>query len=265
MILVTAVLAWRGPVSLPCSVLSAAVFCSQPSCAQSSMEPPDGWASLLPLPLRPEPGRRDPAQPHRGSAAYHPIGLVLVVGSATPHYHALLESYPGVENCLVDVTRLLRLPHDAPRDGRTGFDTACFDRISRMPAFSPLVAAGIEIFYRTHTCWLSTVDAGATARWQSAVQSLPTRAPGSGARASTLRSRPPSLRALFWTTYGRGSWCILPGVRACRSRYSISRLSTGSTRAARLEVAARRSRAPRTNAAGVRRNFCRLLQGTSSC
>ena len=99
------------------------------------MELLEGRASLLPLPLRPEPRRRDPAQPHCGSAAYHPIGLVLVVGSDTLPYRELLEFYPCVENCLMDVTHLLRLPHNAQSDDRTVFETACFDRISRMPAF----------------------------------------------------------------------------------------------------------------------------------
>jgi hypothetical protein len=168
-----------------------------------------------------------------------------------------------VENCLLDVTHLLRLPHDAPRDGRTGFETACFDRISHMPAFSPLVTAGIEIFYRTH---LLVVHCRRGRHRSVGVRLLPTPAPGSGARASTLRSRPLSLRAPFWINYARGSWYTLPGVRACRFRYSISRLSTGSTRAARYGVAARsRPRAPHTNGAGGRRSFCRLLQETSSC
>ncbi len=105
---------------------------------------------LLPPALRADPGRIDPAHPYRGSAARHLIGLVLVVGSATNHYRQLLEHYPSVLNCMMNVTEPLRLPRDVPREGDSGFDFACVARIASMPAFDPLVAAGVEIFYRTH-------------------------------------------------------------------------------------------------------------------
>ena len=101
------------------------------------------WEHLVPPALLDDPGHLDPAIPFRGSSAMHPVGLVLVVGSATKHYRQLLEHYPSVANCMIDVTDPLRLPRGVPREGDSGFDLACVIRIASMPAFDPWVAAAV--------------------------------------------------------------------------------------------------------------------------
>ena len=79
-----------------------------------------------------------------------PHGVILVVGAETVHYHQLLSRFLSVSNCVLNVTDPPRVPRGAPKPGRTGFDAACVTRVAAMPAFHPLVAAAIEVFYRTH-------------------------------------------------------------------------------------------------------------------
>ncbi len=123
-----------------------------PRCPCCDMEFSPDWHKLLPPALPEEAGDFDPDVPFRSSSATvtHPIGLVLVVGSDTTHYRQLLERFPSVANCVINVTDPLRLSRRGPRDGATGFDDACASRIAGMSAFHPLVAAALEVFYRTH-------------------------------------------------------------------------------------------------------------------
>jgi hypothetical protein len=116
------------------------------------MEFASDWRKRLPPALTEEARAFDPDVPFRSSSATvtHPIGLVLVVGSDTAHYRQLLERFPTVSNCVINVTDPLRLPRHVPKEGDTGFEDACASRIANMMAFHPLVAAAIEIFYRTH-------------------------------------------------------------------------------------------------------------------
>ena len=80
----------------------------------------------------------------------HPIGLVLAVGTQQPHYRDLFAAYPALANSLLDVTAPLAVERGVRRPGRTGFGYRCADRISALKLFRPLMAAAVEIFYRTH-------------------------------------------------------------------------------------------------------------------
>ncbi len=80
----------------------------------------------------------------------HPIGHVLVVGTQTPHYHSLFTAFPALVNSVLDVTAPLAVDRGVRKPGRTGFNWPCADRISAKPPFRLLVAAAVEIFYRTH-------------------------------------------------------------------------------------------------------------------